>query len=80
MAPLVNIMADDFHEDLPAGTMLLFDMAKQAYFPAGANPELSSTHPVLSRLRKAVRYEKTLGMRTGDIQFDLVERYSPPVE
>ncbi len=68
---------DDFHESLPAGTPIVFDMAKQAYFPAGPDTVLSPFRPVLSRLTRAVRYEKAIGMRPGDIQFDLVERYSP---
>lgn len=61
-----------------AGADLMFDFARQAWFPDVGMAELSAEFPARARLLSDVSFDATIGMRSSDIPFKVFERYEAP--
>lgn len=64
---------------LEARNEVVFDFQRQAWFP-GSTADLSAEKPALARLNKPVTFETRTGMRSHEIDFEIVKRFHPEGE
>ncbi len=62
---------------IPKGTPIVFDAPRQAWFPDDGQSQLTAENPTKATLLKGVTFETRIGMRSAEIQFEIVERFQP---